>query len=905
MNGPTRSSAFERHGPVGTGSHKSADIYDELDQFVDSEPAVWGPGQRPASQGAGPDPRFDNGPQQDRGDDDGADAYLDEADRDDGGLTYDDAPDEYHPQPGFARSPAAPEPEPAPGFSAGAADRRSKFTQRLNEELSRPTPRPEPKAELPAARPQPSVPQPSFPHAAVPQAPRKPSEELRAREDARIREELRTGISAASRASLPSRGLKRSPPGTAAPAAPSAPIAPDWKRERTDAPAASGANLPAVTSKPSPSDEPPADALDWELGNAIGEIIAGHAQAARNQAASGPTAVPPLSIPHFEAPDFGAEEHDTAENPPAEPEAAPRIAPPADAPAATPSDAPMPMPTPTPTVAAARPVLPPPSPTPAPVPVAARAVEPDAEDAPHVDVPEDEVPFRSVEEEIGEALALGNDTAPEPAAPQASPRSRATPIAADIPLAAARSATHRELGPPPVAPATVPINPQLDLSGKRVKPIPSFRFQRREEQAEAFPAAPPDLDDPLASVFMSDARSALASTRPGAKREYTDYADDDAYEDFEDDEFEFDDDDLDDELPPSLVRASHPVRSRKRRVRRGAVVAAVSVAAVVVAGIVGFNVFAGSDGRSGSPPVIHADARDVKTRPEDEGSTARPEIDERVALGDNDRLVVPDPVRIGPQEAPPAPSTETETRSVRTVVVRPDGTIVPTQARGSGASRSTPSYEAPAAAPPAGGGTDAHTADTTSLGETTAAAARPAEPLSATRPEASVTSTPMDSTYEDNAAESDESFGEVDGTDLAALDAAVTPRPRPAPPNRSSASQRTSVAAPAASTATTVAAAPAQEPAAAATAPASSTSLPWGVQVASRRDMASAEASFRDLQRRFPSVLGNSHPSIVAATVGDRGMFYRVRVGASSYAEANQLCSRLKSAGGDCFVGRN
>nr|WP_255720322.1 SPOR domain-containing protein [Acuticoccus kalidii] len=80
---------------------------------------------------------------------------------------------------------------------------------------------------------------------------------------------------------------------------------------------------------------------------------------------------------------------------------------------------------------------------------------------------------------------------------------------------------------------------------------------------------------------------------------------------------------------------------------------------------------------------------------------------------------------------------------------------------------------------------------------------------------------------------------------------------------------------------------------------------PWGVQVSSQRSQADAEASFRNLQSRFPSVLANVQPLILQADVGNRGIFYRVRIPAQTRNEAVSVCQQLKSAGADCFVGRN
>lgn len=77
------------------------------------------------------------------------------------------------------------------------------------------------------------------------------------------------------------------------------------------------------------------------------------------------------------------------------------------------------------------------------------------------------------------------------------------------------------------------------------------------------------------------------------------------------------------------------------------------------------------------------------------------------------------------------------------------------------------------------------------------------------------------------------------------------------------------------------------------------------VQVASRRSESAARQSFAALQQRFPGILGGRQPLITQAVVGDRGTFWRVNVPAESRSAAAQLCTELKSAGGDCFIRRN
>jgi len=78
------------------------------------------------------------------------------------------------------------------------------------------------------------------------------------------------------------------------------------------------------------------------------------------------------------------------------------------------------------------------------------------------------------------------------------------------------------------------------------------------------------------------------------------------------------------------------------------------------------------------------------------------------------------------------------------------------------------------------------------------------------------------------------------------------------------------------------------------------------VQVSSQRSEADAQASYKALQGKFPSVLGSHAPLIKRADLGEKGVYYRAMVGPfGSPDEASQLCTSLKSAGGQCVVQRN
>jgi hypothetical protein len=78
------------------------------------------------------------------------------------------------------------------------------------------------------------------------------------------------------------------------------------------------------------------------------------------------------------------------------------------------------------------------------------------------------------------------------------------------------------------------------------------------------------------------------------------------------------------------------------------------------------------------------------------------------------------------------------------------------------------------------------------------------------------------------------------------------------------------------------------------------------VQVSSQRNEADAQASYKALQGKFPTVLGSRAPLIKRADLGDKGVYYRAMVGPfGSPDEASQFCGSLKTAGGQCVVQRN
>jgi cell division septation protein DedD len=78
------------------------------------------------------------------------------------------------------------------------------------------------------------------------------------------------------------------------------------------------------------------------------------------------------------------------------------------------------------------------------------------------------------------------------------------------------------------------------------------------------------------------------------------------------------------------------------------------------------------------------------------------------------------------------------------------------------------------------------------------------------------------------------------------------------------------------------------------------------VQLSAQKSESEAQASYRSLQEKYPSVLGGREASIRRAEIGQTGTWYRVQVGSfTSSAQAEELCGKLRAAGGQCIVQRN
>lgn len=344
-----------------------------------------------------------------------------------------------------------------------------------------------------------------------------------------------------------------------------------------------------------------------------------------------------------------------------------------------------------------------------------------------------------------------------------------------------------------------------------------------------------------------------------------------------------------------------PARSQARRGilgRRGTLVASAAAAIILIGGVAMLAMPSGTVG-SGEPALVRADSDPMKVRPENPGGTTVPNQDNVVydRVGSSQPLGAPTQERlISADEAPvdlnaqepdeeslaglsaldpdgtdpegsdiedvdgeavgsaktedrltpdtaasgqpvPEEMVAVAPRRVRTMMVRPDGTLAPRE------------EEAAAPAPKLA----------------SAAAAVTAEPA-AVKPSASPN---LPKTIESAIAETP----------------VAQPKPAPAPAPQVAAVQ------------------PATQPSAAPQAvPAAAAPSGWAVQIASQPTEAAAQSSYDSLARRYASVLNGRGVNIVRADIAGKGTYYRVRIPASSRAEANTICTNYKGAGGTCFV---
>ncbi|MVA23255.1 SPOR domain-containing protein [Agrobacterium vitis] len=202
-------------------------------------------------------------------------------------------------------------------------------------------------------------------------------------------------------------------------------------------------------------------------------------------------------------------------------------------------------------------------------------------------------------------------------------------------------------------------------------------------------------------------------------------------------------------------------------------------------------------------------------------------------------------------------------RKVKTMIVRPDGSLVAQET----------SAQQPAAAQPS----TAHAAAPNLAAQPGSAAPQSVEQAMASADTATA------------------------APDAAQASAGVPAPNMPVPRNRPAAAPVQTAAAAAAKSSTPAATPVSASPASASTAASSGGYL---VQISSLPSEADAQKSYKSLSAKFGSVIGGRGVDIKAADIPGKGTYYRVRIPAGSKDEAVSLCERYRGAGGNCMVVR-
>lgn len=306
----------------------------------------------------------------------------------------------------------------------------------------------------------------------------------------------------------------------------------------------------------------------------------------------------------------------------------------------------------------------------------------------------------------------------------------------------------------------------------------------------------------------------------------------------------------------------HHLEPEQEPRRRGGMITVIAVLALAVFGVGGafaYRTFTGSV-RRGEPPIIRADAGPTKIIPAPtDGGTKVPD---RMATGDGTEKIVPR------EETP----VDLNARNGAPRVVFP-----PLNQNGNPPAVASVAPNAPPPANVANGtlpNNEPHKIKTLSVRGDAADAGAPAAAALAAKP-AHAAATP------------------AQRTSAAAANSAAASANAPL----SLAPQAAAPAEPPVRVAST-------NPNPVQTAPSASGS--YLVQISSQRSETDAQASFKALQGKFPSVLGSRAPVIRRADLGAKGIDYWAMVGPfNSYEEASQFCGSLKSAGGQCVAQRN
>lgn len=481
------------------------------------------------------------------------------------------------------------------------------------------------------------------------------------------------------------------------------------------------------------------------------------------------------------------------------------------------------------------------------------------------------------------------------------------------------------------APATFTHDYDLDLDSDLATlfeqpATPPVAVQRPAQASAAAAAVSPAAAKPVVAAAQSPGQAHRPAAQPshGALPPMDDF---DAFERALEEDFRHTLDRPSDYAAANAGRINIPVEPKglSRFGSRGLLMAGTAVVVVLLGGGALYAWLTGPGGSvmsSGEPQVIAADKDPVKILPENPGGKSVPNQDkavyDRVAgavedpkqeslissseepvdvvqktlipetlplEGESEAQALGTPVgetedpRLLPDETDAAQPAKPETaetptitpRKVRTMIVRPDGTLVAQEVPEEPAA---PTLEKPAAggetpATPAPGKPALAAPSTTAEPATPAAAANaPTGPVPTARP-----TTRTQTAAASPAAQAQAPAPAAPAEAAAPAQPAATPAPAPAP-----APEETAAAQP--------------QPAAGG----------YYIQVASLPSEAEAEKSYKSIASKFGSVVGGRAYEVKRAEISGKGTYYRVRISAGSKADAAALCERYKAAGGSCLV---
>jgi hypothetical protein len=493
--------------------------------------------------------------------------------------------------------------------------------------------------------------------------------------------------------------------------------------------------------------------------------------------------------------------------------------------------------------------------------------------------------------------------------------------------------------------------PAVDHTQDRLDPIGNGRGNQQAYDSRAYGApAEPDYDP---NDFFAE-----PAPRAAAAGGYGNYRDDDFDTDFQPPRSPFQDDfdDTDDGVYPAAdedIAEDMPLRSRGKLV----IAAVVGLVLVGSIGAWALGGLGGGETADGAPPVIKAENdTPIKVVPEakpvarakesydriDPNATATvvPSAEEpgekpapRVILPGASsspteaRMAETAPPQLAPSE--PAAADSGMGRRVRTIAIRPDGSMAPPSAEPSMQAMAEPNPAPPAPIQGSGPAEGMSMQPGSEFGILSSESSPPQSasqqqevPLPQPRPQLAQQDNYAVSAPQAPVAPQARASTEVPAPRSNAGGPPSTPQPqviltnkRPLRPSGApgpAAQNRPAPAAavPARPVATVpVTGQPRQIAMAAPSAPQVATvagsSGAFGVQLTAQRSEAEALAAFNALKQRYPQVLGAYSATVARADLGaERGVFYRAMVPAQSQSDASNLCIQFKASGVDCIVQR-